>query len=174
MKKQLKAFTLVEMLIVMGIIVILMAVGIASGRAALRNANKIEHQNAAEQIYQALQGYYADNREYPADMNVEALMGDTVLGEYIDEFDGGSEAHYGYAVDSTQQEFLVCVTLGGADDESHLGVYCTGNGIGSINAAITEKLTEYGTDGTGADYVAALAVANGATTGSEWTAAGTW
>jgi type II secretory pathway pseudopilin PulG len=153
MRKSIKAFTLVEMLIVMGIIIILMAVGIASGRFAIRRANKIEHQNAAENIYQALQSYYSDNRAFPGDAPDEdpdiatVVTGD--LLEYIDDFDGGSDASYTYNIDDadTGQEVIVCVTLGGVQDENQLGIYCTGNGIGSdmITGAPTVKNIEYGT-----------------------------
>lgn len=149
MRKNFKAFTLVEMLIVMGIIIILMAVGIASGRFAIRRANRIEHQNAAEQIYQGLQSYYADNREYPgkggADItDINALMAEDVLGEYIDDFDGGSEATYAYEVDATGQEVLICVTYGGDGDANNLGIYCTGNGIaGDLSNAPTVKDIDY-------------------------------
>jgi type II secretory pathway pseudopilin PulG len=139
MKNSFKAFTLVEMLIVMGIIIILMAVGIASGRFAIRRANKIEHQNAAENIYQALQSYYTDNKEYPSLLqedgitinNPEALLQTGgLLDEYIDDFDGGSEASYAYAVDNTGQKAIVCVTYGGIADQNYLGLYCTGNAVG--------------------------------------------
>jgi prepilin-type N-terminal cleavage/methylation domain-containing protein len=145
---KLKAFTLVEMLIVMGIIVILMAVGIASGRFAIRRANKIEHQNAAEQIYQASQSYYSDFKEFPGKttaLTVEDLMAPEVLGAYIDDFDGGSEASYTYVTDDTAQEMLVCVTYGGIQDENDLGMYCAGNGIGSdlISGAPTTKEIEF-------------------------------
>jgi type II secretory pathway pseudopilin PulG len=150
MRKNFKAFTLVEMLIVMGIIIILMAVGIASGRFAIRRANKIEHQNAAEQIYQGLQSYYTDNREYPAKADggttLALLMADDTLGEYVDDFDGGSEASYAYIADSTGQEILVCVTYGGVGDANDLGIYCTGNGInGDLSVAPSEKDIEYST-----------------------------
>lgn len=141
MKRNIKSFTLVEMLIVMGIIIILMAVGIASGRFAIRRANKIEHQNSADQIYQALQSYYSDNREYPGKgcsnencyMPSELIKEDNTgpLDEYIDDFDGGSEASYAYYVNSTGQECIICVTYGGVRDENRLGMYCTGSGIGS-------------------------------------------
>jgi type II secretory pathway pseudopilin PulG len=164
MRKSIKAFTLVEMLIVMGIIIILMAVGIASGRFAIRRANKIEHQNAAEQIYQALQSYYTDNREYPGKtttstpagpLTVQALMADGILGEYIDDFDGGSEATYAYAVDSSGQEALVCVTYGGVGDENEIGMYCAGNAINStlITGAPGTKDIDY-TNVTDYDLVA--------------------
>jgi type II secretory pathway pseudopilin PulG len=140
MRKSFKAFTLVEMLIVMGIIIILMAIGIASGRFAIQRANKIEHQNAAENIYQALQSYYSDNREYPGKsttstppgpLSVTDLMDDSVLGLYVDDFEGGSEATYAYVVDGSGQEILVCVTYGGNNDLNKVGIYCAGNGIGS-------------------------------------------
>jgi len=154
MAKRLKAFTLVEMLIVMGIIIILMAVGIASGRFAIRRANKIEHQNAAENIYQALQSYYTDHREYPGKatdstpagpLSVSALMADGILGEYVDDFDGGSEATYSYTVDSSGQETLVCVTYGGVGDENTIGIYCAGNAINStiFNSPPTAKDIDY-------------------------------
>jgi type II secretory pathway pseudopilin PulG len=157
MRKEYKAFTLVEMLIVMGIIIILMAVGIASGRFAIRRANKIEHQNAAEQIYQALQSYYSDKREYPGkgasgedrlDPSELITINNTgELDEYIDDFDGGSEASYSYMVDATGQEVVVCVTYGGVGDANQLGMYCTGNGIGGdVVADLDSKDLDYTTE----------------------------
>jgi type II secretory pathway pseudopilin PulG len=148
--KKVKAFTLVEMLIVMGIIIILMAVGIASGRFAIRRANKIEHQNAVEQIFQALQSYYTVYKEYPykedEGSNLSNLM--TSVGEYIDDFEGGSEASYAYHTESTGQEVVICVTYGGLGDTNQLGIYCSGNGIGGtlIPNAPSEKDIEFGTD----------------------------
>ena len=155
-----KAFTLVEMLIVMGIIIILMAVGIASGRYALRRANNIEHENSAENIYEGLQAYYADNREYPEDQPVSVLVGIT-LGAYMENFDGGSEATYFYDSDDLQQTFVVCVTLGGINDRSQLGIYCTGIGIGAIDesglVSISSKYLDY--DST--DYQTVLVALEG-------------
>lgn len=178
MRKNFKAFTLVEMLIVMGIIIILMAVGIASGRYAIRRANAIEHQNAAEQIYQALQSYYADNRQYPdvpGTTPVETLI-TTTLDEYIDDFDGGSQATYYYDVDGTNQVVLVCVTMGGLLDESELGAYCTGNGInaeaGTLDVDVTQKELAYdATAGTEYSDVIAAMQAGGS---SAWDPASPW
>ncbi len=132
------AFTLVEMLVVMGILVILMTMGIAAGRFAIQRANKVQHQNAVDQLYQGLQSYYTDNREFPdiADFGDfdQALATDGALQQYVDQnaFDGGSDATYYYTVDSTGQSALVCVTLGGIDDENSLGGYCNGNGFGVL------------------------------------------
>jgi type II secretory pathway pseudopilin PulG len=179
MRKEYKAFTLVEMLIVMGIIIILMAVGIASGRFAIRRANKIEHQNAAEQLYQALQSYYTDNREYPGTETVDALVTGIGLGEadnsiadYIDDFDGGSDASYSYTVDGTGQETIVCVTYGGLGDENALGIYCTGNGIaGTIANAPSVKDIEVDLTSP-SEYLDAAALINANC--SAWTAADEW
>ncbi|NLB12299.1 hypothetical protein GX830_02930, partial [Candidatus Dojkabacteria bacterium] len=59
-RKSYKAFTFVEMLIVMGILIILMVIGIAAGRYAINRANRVAHQNAADQLYQTLQAYYTE------------------------------------------------------------------------------------------------------------------
>ncbi|MDD3474959.1 MAG: type II secretion system protein [Candidatus Dojkabacteria bacterium] len=158
MDKRFKAFTLVEMLIVMGIIIILMAVGITAGRYAINRANDVAHQNAVDNMYTAVQAYYADHRSYPAIENFStALTDDTVeyyIGEYMDDgaFDGGTAATYYYATDTLQQEVLVCVSLFGQYDSGIDGdFYCNGNGFGSenlLNGSITDKIVPRIQEGT--------------------------
>lgn len=145
-KKQYSGFTLVEMLIVMGILIILMAIGVAVGRFAIQRANNIQHNSAAEQLSQAIAASYVDLRRYPAVDDMDASGFGTNGGgidQYIDaEFDGGSDASYYYFVDSTQQSYLICVSYGGIDDQANLGGYCTGNGFGTLpraNPAAQEK-----------------------------------
>lgn len=190
------AFTLVEMLIVMGIIIVLMGVGITAGRFAINRANDVAHQNAVDQAYQALQAYYTDNREYPfgADCNAggdatdctfSTLIGAAgsttgALSEYMDagSFDGGSDASYYYLVEeSLGQSVLVCVSLGGPGDEKGRGVYCNGNGFNNdtdMGVAVTdnnidpsEDATEYAAFGT------ATSVATTVDGASDW-ADGAW
>lgn len=161
-KRKYEAFTLIEMLIVMGILIILMVVGITSGRFAINRANDVAHQNAADQIYQALQAYYTDNRVFPSQADPYTLIGDVgeetaALNQYMDAgaFNGGTEATYYYFVeDVSQQSVLVCVTNGGIEDERERGLYCTGNGFGDTEldlpggtsgADVTEKTIEVGT-----------------------------
>lgn len=138
MNKSYKGFTLVEMLVVMGILVILMTMGIFAGRFAIQRANRVQHQSAADQIYQGLQSYYADNREYPSTDDFgdfgTALDTGGALDGFIDTnaFDGGSDATYYYSVDTTGQNVLICVTYGGFNDENDLGGYCNGNGFGVL------------------------------------------
>lgn len=132
-----KAFTLIEMLIVMGILVILMVVGIAAGRFATQRAQDIAHQNGVTNIYQGLAAYFTDEGEYPMSEDSTALtpadlMGeDGVLSEYIDlaSFDGGINTTYYYYVANAGQSVIVCVALGGEDDEAGRGIYCDGNGF---------------------------------------------
>lgn len=153
MNKKYSGFTLVEMLIVMGIIIILTVVGITAGRFAINRANDVAHRNAVDQVYTSLQAYYTDNRRYPAhndpDMcnsstcSVKILVGTPQVTEgtlvpYIDKdsFDGGTTATYFYGVggDAGDQAVLVCVTLRGDAEENKDhpdgAVYCSGNGIG--------------------------------------------
>lgn len=176
-----EAFTLVEMLIVMGILIILMVVGITAGRFAINRANDVAHQNAADQLYQGLQAYYTDERQFPPATTVDLLIGDAgtcdvatnPLCKYMDSgaFKGGTEATYYYYVEATaRQSVLVCVTLGGADDELERGIYCNGNGFGDVELAI-------GATSTGADVTGnSVPFAEGSviyesitgTTGSDW------
>lgn len=160
-KRTYSAFTLVEMLIVMGIVIILMAVGITAGRYAINRANDVAHRNAVDQIYQALQAFYADERAFPylvshgctADTQCtpEELIGTSgstgILGKYMDSgaFDGGTDASYYYAVDDLGQSVLVCVTLGGHADATGQGIYCNGNGFNdntNLGFIITDKDVE--------------------------------
>lgn len=178
-KRTYQAFTLVEMLIVMGIIIILMGVGITAGRFAINRANDVAHQNAVDQIYQSLQAYYTDNREFPALATPSALLsegGD--LAEYSDSgaFDGGTDATYLYWVEDTQgQETMVCVSLGGEADINDRGVYCNGNSFGGdfVSGIVTEKTIEP-LNAAGEANPAYTALNGSGGTFSAWTSSNGW
>lgn len=177
MSNKYKGFTLVEMLIVMGIIIILMAVGITAGRYAINRANDVSHQNAVDNIYTAVQAYYADNREYPAivDFNL-AMTDDTVdyyIGSYMDDgaFDGGTDATFYYDIDTLSQEVIVCVSLFGDITSAQLGnFYCNGNAFGSTSpgiVTISDKIVER----TSVDMVEPAAEMD---VSQNWTNEGVW
>ena len=149
------AFTLIEMLVVMGILIILMVVGIAAGSFALNRASDVAHRNAADQLYEGLQAYYVDHRSYPEPTECKdpdtgasvhcspknLMIDPDMLGEYMDlgAFSGGSGATFMYLVGgpNADQVVLVCVTMRG-DWETNLGrddsaVYCAGNGFNQSN-----------------------------------------
>ncbi len=139
MNRKYSGFTLVEMLIVMGIIIILMAVGITAGRFAINRANDVAHQDAADKLFVAVQAYMTDEREYPdADVlesDWETALGDDgALNSYLSsgEFEGGTDATYYYWTDT--KSAMVCVSKGGIADEDGRGFYCTGNGINADGA----------------------------------------
>ncbi len=134
--KKYSGFTLIEMLIVMGIIIILMAAGIAGGRFAIQRANRIQKQNAVENIEQAAWGYYTDKRSFPRasetatgeDLDPGTML-EGVLAEYLDagQFDGGVDGGFWYFVEPNfGQEIVICAELSG---ETDVGIYCTGNGL---------------------------------------------
>jgi type II secretory pathway pseudopilin PulG len=151
MNRKYSGFTLVEMLIVMGILIILMAVGITAGRFAINRANDVAHQNAADQIYTAMQAYYTDHREFPdptaaapdgiSDGFGIAMATGGVLNEYMGdgEFTGGTDATFYYWADDLRQSILVCVSKGGQGDETLRGFYCTGNAFGAGASGIISK-----------------------------------
>lgn len=184
MNRKYSGFTLVEMLIVMGIIIILMVVGITAGRFAINRANDVAHKNAVDQVYTSLQAYYTDNREYPTNQDcgdaactVESLVSNGAAGylvPYIDQdsFDGGSEATYFYGVggDGGDQAVLVCVSLrGNADDNADRDdgeIYCNGNGFGTeVLSGLPIAVTTGTLKNTAADHtiVADFTSANGVT-----------
>ncbi len=151
MARRYKAFTLVEMLIVMGVLIVLMSIGIMVSRYAIQNAQDVKHKDAARNLYTALVKYKNINGAYPAlgtcsrciereffayALGYNGIPDNYILKEYADEdkvFEGGTEATYYYAVDSIDQRFVVvCVSLGGIDDEKERGFYCTGDGIGML------------------------------------------
>lgn len=147
MRKNLyEAFTLVEMLIVMGILIVLMAVGITAGRFAINRANEVAHQDAVKQIYTALQAYYTDHREFPDPTTPKALIdgSSALLYSYLDNgaFNGGTIADYYYFVsEGMNQSVIVCATLGGTGDSKKLGLVCDGNGFNDPSVFVKDATT---------------------------------
>ena len=151
MKKRYQAFTLVEILIVMGILIILLGVGISIGRYAIRQSQDVHHRDAARGLYAALVKYKNINRQYPRigscsncieeeffayALGFKGVADDHILKPYLEDesmFDGGSDATYYYGVDDEDaQVVIVCVSFGGIDDENERGFFCTGDGLGYL------------------------------------------
>jgi prepilin-type N-terminal cleavage/methylation domain-containing protein len=162
-----KGFTLIEVLIVMGILVILMAIGIVVGRYAIERANRIEHQDVAEKLFSSLVEYKMDNKQYPKlgtcsscideQFFAEALgyKGTNFLlkGYYEELFEGGNDATYYYYVEPYNAQFvIVCVSLGGIDDEFNKGHFCTGDGIGILPEGDTLDTKNIGSEASGDVY----------------------
>lgn len=151
MPKKYRAFTLVEMLIVMGILVILISIGISIARYATRKSQDVYHRDAAKELYSALLRYRHENGSYPRigtcgtcieeeffayALGFKGGEEDHVLLPYLEQegiFDGGGDATYYYGVDDYDAQFVVvCVSFGGIDDENQRGFFCNGDGLGAI------------------------------------------
>ena len=140
MKKRYLGFTLIEMLIVMGIMIILMAAGIAGGRFAIQRANRIQKQSALRNLYQASMGYYTDHRQFPASTDPETLVnGD--LDFYIDTgaFDGGVLGDFWYYVDGDRQAIVFCAEYA---DDGPLGGGCEGNAFDDLHPDAENDMDE--------------------------------
>ena len=184
-----EAFTLIEMLVVMGILIILMVIGIAAGRFALFRAADVAHRNAADQLYEGLQAYYVDNRAFPkidscGELGNEActpallMTEDDKLKEYMDigAFNGGSGATFFYFAggDNFDQAVLICVSMRGIksanDGHGEGAYYCSGN---AFNTQITPQLAGLQIDrnlieADTEDPLWNAFVAHTPTNGSEW------
>src|SRR5438477_12153124 len=73
-RKQANAFTLVELLVVIGIIAILMGLLLAGGRAVQQQAKRTQAQNDLAQIVTAVNAFYTEYGKYPL------VTADTIYG----------------------------------------------------------------------------------------------
>ena len=166
MDKRYTAFTLIEMLVVMGILIILMVVGIAAGRFALFRAADVAHRNAADQLFQGLQAYFVDHGSYPRIdscgfyeaggeehevCNPAKLMCQSdKLKPFMDigAFNGGSDATFFYFTggDNYNQAALICVSMRGLHDtnkeHSEGAYYCSGNAF-SVGPLLYRSSTDF-------------------------------
>lgn len=144
-KKNVRGFTLIEMLIVMGILILLIALGIGGGRVALQNAADTATQSAIKQIYEAALAYKTSNGKFPISQTEVQSFESLVSGQLktsLEGFDPGNNTVFYYATDSAGQSVLVCALLGGTSGER--GAVCEGNGFGNsaIGMVITQKKIE--------------------------------
>lgn len=115
MIKKNKAFTLVEILIVLGIIGILMAMSMAAFMSARGTARDSKRKTDVEQIRGALETYKADNGAYPisggADVST-ALSVLTTPTQYIASLpeDPQSTQNYYYS-STTGSTYKICLSL---------------------------------------------------------------
>ena len=150
MKKQYNAFTLIELLIVMAVIVILMGIGLLGGRFVIKRAHKTEHQAILADVVKATEAYNLDNGKYPEIgigsgqfYTYDELMRSYLDAGYLDHFSYGQPATF-YYVDPANNSggggYYVCVS-----NTSDSYMVCDGPGAPSTTPTFT------GTAGT--DYI---------------------
>jgi len=69
-----KAFTLIELLIVMAVIAILIAIAIPSFRGMQNEARKTKAQGDVRVVKIAVESYYKNNGQYPAEANYQTTL----------------------------------------------------------------------------------------------------
>lgn len=109
-----KAFTLVEILVIVGIIAILSAIAIPNVIRARINANETAAKATLKTIANALENYYAVNTEYPTDVN--DLMGDVPPYLNKDYFSG---IHHGF--NFTASTTIATYTVSATPSNTNMG-----------------------------------------------------
>jgi len=159
-----KAFTLVEMLIVMAIIGLLSIGAIAGGSYAIRQGRVSRKIKNVDQLAALLQAHYNENLAYPEGTNTTqypmtpvtnliATYGEGFIfnGEPCSKDNANHTCYrYGTAGGTNPSTYALCVGLedaGKANVEytgsatGHKGCYCTG-GNSSIYSAVCNRTTE--------------------------------
>lgn len=137
--KKYKGFTLVELLIVMGIIAVLAVLGVAVARFAIQRSNNIQHTDAVKELVRTAALYNGDYQEYPDPASFTELL--TTVNTYSDAFDPGGNATYYYFVSADKKKYLFCVSFGGWADVDDQGGYCDGDGIGELPEGVVNKIS---------------------------------
>ena len=105
MKQSKKAFTLVEIMIVVAIIAILAVIAIPNLLRARITANESAAKATLKSISNALENYYSINAQYP--LNTSALIGQTPPYLSTDYFSG---SHQGYNYNASLTAFTYSIT----------------------------------------------------------------
>ncbi len=152
-----RGFTLVELLVVMGIMAVLIAIAVAGLAFAMRRSRNIARSSALSNLDKALAAYYTENVDYPDEQVINELIGEgSGEGELENYLEGSWDAgpgvtEYYYKYDSGDLVYTVCVsqeTFGG--DTEYI---CMGPGIGQDEFPAEKKLTGACTNcGTCAEY----------------------
>ncbi len=120
-KKNLRGFTIVELIVVISIIGILASIAIVSYTGTQNRANKSNYESYASQVKLKLGEYFTDRSAYPADK--PAVM------TYLNAVGGGAlstefnKPDYVYACTNSCQGFTITVTKDkwkGASSDSNL------------------------------------------------------
>lgn len=131
-KEYKKGFTLLEMLVVIGIIGILMGVGSVSFTAAQKRARDSKRRQDIEAISKSLEQYYADNNGYPLDSTCAGI--DTYFNGGVPEDPKTGAYDFDGACSIDGVSFCVCATLeveGAGNASARNGATCSFGGADS-------------------------------------------
>lgn len=136
---KMSAFTLVEMLLVMAVLIILMGIGVMGGRMIINRANEIKNRDSLGQLNKAALQYYGDNGGvFPSLATPDEVISTGELSTYLEELSFGSDSTVYYFVSEDRTKFLFCSTTNGFyDANDDVGVLCEGSGFGVDLSGVT-------------------------------------
>jgi len=140
MKSKYQAFTLIELLIVMAILIILMGIGLFGGRFIFKQAQITRHTSVLAELSKATEGYYLEHNRYPEGSSTLTSFQTLVehadgLEPYFDkDFDGGDTAVYYYYVGNQGQDYLYCV-----ESDSYEYYLCDGTDFSLPGSTVEKK-----------------------------------
>jgi prepilin-type N-terminal cleavage/methylation domain-containing protein len=138
--KDMRAFTLVELLVVMAILAVLIALSIAGIGYALRRSRNTARHAATENMIISLEAYYTDYASYPSEQSLAAIFGpaeeegDFILKEYSEStWDAPPSSVFYYKDDgrTDPQLYTVCVNQEVWNETVEYEWICQGTGVGS-------------------------------------------
>lgn len=136
-KMQKKAFTLVELLIVMAIIGVLASIGIGSFMTAQMRGRDAQRKSDLKQISHALELYYSDHKKYPDPLPTWGSEFKDVNGTvYFKELPSDPVANQSYTytlVNGSNQKYRLSANLENTQDKLYPILYVT-----SANTNATE------------------------------------
>lgn len=125
-----KGFTLIEILVVLGLITVLVSVGLASYTNTNRQTRDSRRKTNLEMLNQALELYRSENLQYPPvaagnAANLQPYL-NIYLGSTAYPSDPQSQYNYYYERDSTNpRKMMLCAYLGNPPQETYsLGKPC--------------------------------------------------
>ncbi len=109
--KRYKAFTLIELLIVMSVIAILISIALPSFRGMQQQSRIVKAQGDLRSIKEAIESYYSNNGAYPAAANYQITLQNAlpqILSTTLnDPFVTGVASPYSYALSPSSTYYII-------------------------------------------------------------------
>lgn len=144
MNKNSKAFTLVELLIVMSIIGVLASIGIGSFMTAQMRGRDTQRKSDLKQVSHALELYYSDHGKYPDSSLVvwgsEFTDGKTVYFKILPEDPVSAQTYTYTLVAGSNQKYQLFAHLENTQDKDCIDNICTTNPNFAVTSANTNAM----------------------------------
>jgi len=135
-----KGFSLIELLVVLGIMAVLTGLIAFNFNAARSRSRDLQRKNDLKELRTALELYKNDNQQYPSSADYSALIGTLSAAGYIKSTlqdpkltltgDPESWEEYAYATESPYATYSLSVCLENRSDSQATGADCGPDGVG--------------------------------------------